>query len=216
MTNSGQSWAALPGHTRTGAPEIRSGPMQVACIAVLPSSLDGINPAWHPAPAAGRFAVMVNPANPLSDPFFDDVRSGATRIGGQIELFTARNSRDIDEAFANLVQKRLDALLVGPDVLFRDRRIQLATLTARHALPAIYAVRENADAGGLMSYGSSFQELFRQAGIYTGRILKGEQPATLPVARATKFELVINLQTARVLGIEVPASLLAIADEVIE
>jgi putative ABC transport system substrate-binding protein len=167
-------------------------------------------------PAAARFAVLVNPANPLSDPFVVDVRAGGARIGRQIEVFIARNSKDINAAFASLVRERCDALLVGPDTLFRDRRIQLAALAARHRLPAIYSVRENADAGGLMSYGASFRELFRQAGIYAGRILKGEKPAGMPIARATKFELVINLQTAMALDIDVPANLLAIADEVIE
>jgi putative tryptophan/tyrosine transport system substrate-binding protein len=167
-------------------------------------------------PRAVRFAVLVNPNNPLAEAFVTDVRAAAPVIGRQIEVFTAGTSRDIDAAFAMLLEKRADALLVGPDALFVSRRVQLATLTARHALPTIYPFREDVEAGGLMSYGPSNTDLVRQAGIYTGRILKGEKPAELPVVRATKFELVINLQTARTLGFTVPPSLLARADEVIE
>jgi putative ABC transport system substrate-binding protein len=168
------------------------------------------------APAAVRFAVLINPANPLSDPFVADVRAGAATVGKEVEVFTARNSHEIDTAFASLMQRRPDALVVGPDTLFRDRGIQLVVLAARHVLPAIYPVREIADAGGLVSYGSSFTDLYRQVGIYTGRVLKGEKPAEMPILQASKFELVVNLQTAKTLGIDVPPTLLAVADEVIE
>jgi putative tryptophan/tyrosine transport system substrate-binding protein len=140
----------------------------------------------------------------------------ASAMGQQFEAVTAATYRDISRAFGDVVQKRADALLIIADPLFASRPVQLATLAARHALPAIYALREFAEAGGLMSYGSNFTELFRQAGTYAGRILKGDKPADLPILQATKFELVVNLQTAEALGLEVPASLLATADEVIE
>ena len=128
----------------------------------------------------------------------------------------ANTTQSIDAAFATLAEKRADALLVGPDALFVSVRVQLATLAARHAVPAIYPFREDAEAGGLMSYGPSNTDLVRQAGIYAGRILKGEKPADMPILRATKFELVINLQTAKVLGLTIPSGVIAIADEVIE
>src|SRR5499426_3489513 len=128
----------------------------------------------------------------------------------------ASSSREIDAAFVNLLQRRADALMVSPDPLFDSRRVQLVTLATHHRLPTVYPFRENVEIGGLMSYGSSAAERDRQVGIYTGRILKGEKPADLPVIRAAKFEFVINLQTARVLGLDVPATLLGTADEVIE
>jgi putative tryptophan/tyrosine transport system substrate-binding protein len=146
-----------------------------------------------------------------SHPFLVD-----TAIGRQIEIFAASSARDIDTAFASLLQKRVDALVVNPDPLLDSRRVQLITLATHHRLPTIYPFRENVEIGGLMSYGSSAADRDRQVGIYTGRILKGEKPADLPVIRAAKFEFVINLQTARVLGLEMPATLLAQADEVIE
>ena len=145
-----------------------------------------------------------------------DLQAAAAAIGRQIEILAAGTNRDIDTAFASLVQKRADALLVNPEPLFRDRRIQLLTLAARHAVPAIYPTRDYAEAGGLMSYGANFADIVRQTGIYAGRVLKGEKPADMPVLQATKFEFVINLQTAKSLGIEIPPSLLATADEVIE
>jgi putative tryptophan/tyrosine transport system substrate-binding protein len=167
-------------------------------------------------PRAARFAVLINPNNPLAEAFVTDVRAAAAAIGRQIQVLTASTSRDIDTAFAMLAEKRADALLVGLDPLFVSSRVQLATLASRHAVPAIYPFRDDAEAGGLMSYGPSNTDLVRQAGIYTGRVLKGEKPADMPILRATKFELVINLKTAKALGLTVPASLLATADEVIE
>jgi putative ABC transport system substrate-binding protein len=136
-------------------------------------------------------------------------------LGLQVETLTAGTNDDIDTAFASLAQKRVDALLVSPDPLFMSRRVQLATLAVRHAMPAIYPFREIVEAGGLMSYGSSATDL-RQVGVYTGRVLNGEKPSDLPVIRATKFEFIINLQTAKALDITVPSGLLALADEVIE
>jgi putative ABC transport system substrate-binding protein len=167
-------------------------------------------------PRATRFAVLVNPNNPLAEAFVTDVRAAAAAIGRQIEVLTTSTGRDIDPAFAMLVEKRADGLLVGLDPLFVSSRVQLATLGARHAVPAIYPFRDDAEAGGLMSYGPSNTDLVRQAGIYTGRVLRGEKPADMPILRATKFELIINLKTAKALGLEIPPTLLARADEVIE
>jgi putative tryptophan/tyrosine transport system substrate-binding protein len=165
-------------------------------------------------PPATRFAVLVNPKNPTHESLKKDVEAAA--IGPQIEFFTASTGADIDTAFASLVQKRADALLVHPDNLFINRRVQLTMLAARHAVPAIYPLRPDAEAGGLMSYGTKLADAHRQAGVYTGRILKGAKPADLPVVQPTKFEFVINLQTAKTIGLTVPATLLARADEVIE
>jgi putative ABC transport system substrate-binding protein len=163
-----------------------------------------------------RFAVLVNSSNPQIRVVLADVQAAAAAMGQPLDIVTATTNRTISPAFADIVQKRTDALLISPDPLFTSRPVQLATLAARYALPSIYALREFAEVGGLMSYGSNFTELFRQAGIYTGRILKGEKPADLPIVQATKFELVINIQTAEALRVEVPGALLAIADEVIE
>jgi putative tryptophan/tyrosine transport system substrate-binding protein len=167
-------------------------------------------------PGAARLAVLVNPTSPTTEFVSRDMQAAAAAIGRQIEILTATTSREIDTAFKILAQKRADALFVTPDSLFNNHRVQLQTLAARHGVPAIYPVREYAEAGGLMSYGTSIADVYRQVGIYTGRILKGDKPADLPILRATKFELVINLQTARALDIEVPPGLLARADEVIE
>jgi putative ABC transport system substrate-binding protein len=167
------------------------------------------------APGASRVAVLVNPADPARvESVLGDAQAAASATALQIQVLKASTSREIDAAFASL--ERADALFVGPDGFFNTRRVQLALLAARYAIPAAYAVREYADAGGLMSYGASLADMFRQSGVYTGRILKGAKPADLPVVQSTKFELVINLQTARMLGLAVPPTLLSTADEVIE
>jgi ABC-type uncharacterized transport system substrate-binding protein len=167
-------------------------------------------------PEAARFAALVNPNNLTTETMIMDARAAAAAIGRPIEIFAASTNRDIDAAFASLMQKGADALAIAPDPLFNNRRVQLQSLAMRHAVPSIYSHRDFTDAGGLMSYGSNYTDLFRQTGIYVGRILRGEKPADLPVTRPTKFEFVINLQTARTLGIEIPPTLLALADEVIE
>ena len=161
--------------------------------------------------------MLVNPNNPASlSPRSKTRRRRLRPLGGKLEVLSAGTNRDIDTAFARLVQKRADALLISADALFTHRRVQLATLAAHHRVPAIYLDREFAEVGGLMSYGANVTTSFARLGVYTGRILKGEKPADLPVLRATKFEFVINLQTARTLGLDVPPTLLARADEVIE
>jgi putative ABC transport system substrate-binding protein len=167
-------------------------------------------------PGGSPLAVLVEGNNPTTPSVVTDLRTAASSIGRQIEVLAASTNRDIDTAFASLAQKRLDGLLVSPSVLFFDRRIQVLTLAARYVVPVIYPSREWAEFGGMISYGSSFADLFRQGGVYTARVLKGEKPAELPVMRATKFELVINLQSAKALGIDISATLLARADEVIE
>ena len=165
-------------------------------------------------PNASRFSVLVNPKSPLTRSFVASVQAAA--VGWQYEILTASTNQEIDVAFGRLVQEHADALLIGPDALFTNRCAQLAILAARHGLPAMHGNREFAEAGGLMSYGPSVTDLFRLVGIYTGRVLKGEKPADLPVVLPTKFELVINLQTAKTFGLVVPPNLLARADEVIE
>jgi putative ABC transport system substrate-binding protein len=168
-------------------------------------------------PSAARFGVLVNPDNPgITEPFLSELQAAASAIGRQLEVVTASTNSGIDTALATLVKARADAFLISPEALFVTRRVQLLTLAARHMLPALYHRREFTDAGGLMSYGSSLVDQFHQTGIYAGRILKGENPADMPVQLPTKFEFVINLQTAKTLGIEIPPMLLARADEVIE
>ena len=164
--------------------------------------------------SAKRVAVLVNPTDPEGYQTVRDIEAAAD--GQQILVHGVSTGRDIDAAFASMAREKPDALLVGPGTFFNTRRVQLAVLAARHGLPAIYPVRAYPEAGGLMSYGSDIFDAFRQVGVYTGRILKGAKPADLPVMQSTKFELVINLNTARTLGLEVPPSLLARADEVIE
>ena len=167
-------------------------------------------------PKAARFALLANPSNPSTEPVTKDAEAGAVAIGGQIEVLTATTSQDIDAIFARLAKSPADALLVNSDPLFFTRRVQLITLAARHALPTMFSNRDYVEIGGLMSYGPKLTDQFRQVGIYVGRILKGEKPADLPVMRPTGFEFVINLQTAKIIGLTVPPNLLARADEVIE
>jgi putative tryptophan/tyrosine transport system substrate-binding protein len=168
-------------------------------------------------PGAARFGVLVNPDNPfITESFVTELQMAASAIGRQIEVVTASTNGDIDTAFATLVKKRADALLISPDALFVTRRVQLIMLAVRHTLPALYHRRELAEAGGLMSYGSDLSDQYRQTGLYVSRILKGEKPAEMPVQLPTKFEFVINLQTAKTIGLDIPPTLLARADEVIE
>jgi putative ABC transport system substrate-binding protein len=168
-------------------------------------------------PNAARFAALVNPDNPgITESFVSELQTAASATGHKIEIVTATTNSGIDIAFALLVKMRADAFLISPEALFVTRRFQILTLAARHALPALYHRREFTDAGGLMSYGSSLADQFRQTGLYAGRILKGEKPGDMPVQLPTKFEFVINLQTANAFGLTVPPSLLARADEVIE
>src|SRR5262245_41024532 len=166
-------------------------------------------------PTARRFALLTI-VTPFTNPLVRDVQAGASSIGAEVEIIYANAIGDIDAAFACIMQKRHDALVVAPGPLFNNNRVQLAILAARNAIPAIYSSREFSEAGGLMSYGPNITEEFRQTGIYAGRVLKGEKPADMPVMRSTKFELIINLKTAKALGLEVPPTLLARADEVIE
>jgi putative ABC transport system substrate-binding protein len=168
-------------------------------------------------PAATRAAILVNPANAFAiEAQLSDVQSAARAMGLQIKILRASTSREIDAAFAPFVSERPDALFVAGDAFFTSRRVQLANLAARHMIPMASGTREIVDAGGLMSYGASILDVWRQVGVYVGRVLKGAKPADMPVVQPTKFELVINAQTARMLGLDVPPSLLARADEVIE
>jgi putative tryptophan/tyrosine transport system substrate-binding protein len=162
-------------------------------------------------------AVLVNPANATNaETTLRDVEAAARAMALQIQVLNASTSREIDAAFTTFVRERPDALFVGPDPFFEKQRVQLANLAARHATPATFVGRQYAEAGGLISYGSNQADAWRQVGVYTGRILKGTKPADLPVVQAIKFELVINLQTARMLGLTVPPQLLVRADKVIE
>jgi putative ABC transport system substrate-binding protein len=168
-------------------------------------------------PKAVRFGVLVNPgALYRAELFIADAQAAGAALGQQIEVFTTSSNREIDEAFATIAQKRIDGLMVTPSPLFSNRRVQLATLAMLHRMPTIFSDDDIAEAGGLASYGSSLVDQFRLAGIYAGRILNGEKPADLPVMRASKFEFVINLHTAKLLGLEVPPMLLARADKVID
>ena len=168
-------------------------------------------------PATTRVAVLINPANTeYTETTVREVGAAARTIGLQIQVLNASTSREIDAAFATIVRERPDALFVGNDAFFNARRVQLALLAGRHGVPAILSDREYAEAGGLMTYGSNIVDVYRQVGVYAGRILKGAKPADLPVVQSTKFDLIINLTTAKALGLEIPPTLLARADEVIE
>jgi putative ABC transport system substrate-binding protein len=168
-------------------------------------------------PEAVRVAVLLNPTNaPNAETTLLEVQEAARAIGLRLYVLDASTSREIDAAFQTLGRERPDALFVGPDTFFSSRRVQLANLAARDKIPAAFSSREYVAAGGLMSYGTNIADSFHHVGIYTGNILKGANPADLPVMQPTKFEFIINAQTARLIGVEVPPSLLAIADEVIE
>jgi len=167
-------------------------------------------------PDTAAIAMLVNPNNPTASADQKDVQAGARSIGVQVGVFNASRESDFEPAFANLVERKIPALLIGDDPFLFSQRDQLVRLSARHSIPTIYFSREFADAGGLMSYGTSITNGYRQTGLYVGRILKGDKPGDLPVLQPTKFELVINLKTAKVLGLEIPPTLLARADEVIE
>jgi ABC-type uncharacterized transport system substrate-binding protein len=167
-------------------------------------------------PAAKSVAVLVHPTNQTTQAFLHDLRAGAEVLGLQIVVSNVVSERDLEGAFTAFAQQRAGALIVGPDPSFTARAAQITALAARHALPAIYTLREFALAGGLMSWGTSLTEQYRLAGTYVGKILKGAKAADLPVVQPTKYELVLNLKTAKTLGLDVPDRLLAIADEVIE
>jgi len=168
-------------------------------------------------PKAVRFAMLVNPENvPITSRTLREVPEAARAIGLHLQIVNASTKDEIEAAFVTLARDRIDALFVAPDPFFISQRGQFATLTARYRIPAAYSTRDDVEAGGLMSYGTDNQEAYRQVGIYTGQILRGAKPADLPVLQSTKFEFLINLQTAKALGIEVPNSILLLADEVIE
>jgi putative ABC transport system substrate-binding protein len=167
-------------------------------------------------PGAARFGLLVNPTSPNADFLIKEAEAAVAGTGRRIEVLTASSSREIDAAFANVAEKKFDGLVINGNTLFNNRRVQVVTWAAHHRLPAIYDSRIDAEIGGLMSYGPNSADLFRKTGVYAGRILKGEKVADLPVERATQFEFIINMQTARVLGLTVPPMLLALATEIIE
>jgi putative tryptophan/tyrosine transport system substrate-binding protein len=167
-------------------------------------------------PGAERIVVLVDPKFSTTESFVTEVRTGASAISKKIEVLYAGSSGDIDAVFTSLGKKLPDALLVGPGPFLNNRRVQLVTLATYHRVPAIYLEREAAEAGGLMSYGLNLTDAYRQVGVYAGRVLKGDKPADIPIMQSTKFEFVINLNTAKAFGLSFPPTLLAIADEVIE
>jgi putative ABC transport system substrate-binding protein len=167
-------------------------------------------------PSATRFAVLINPNDRDEESIAENIRPVASAKGWQIETFEAATNDEIDAAFASLVQQRAEALMIAPGAFFRQHLVKLATLATRRAIPAIYPIPQFAEVGGLMTYGTNYVDIFRQAAAYVGRILKGAKPADLPVLQPTKFEFVINLSTAKALDLSFPPGLLAIADRVIE
>jgi putative tryptophan/tyrosine transport system substrate-binding protein len=167
-------------------------------------------------PKATAVGLLVNPDNPGATTTTDDLRAAAATLGLNLHAVTANSALGVEEAFASIVRQHVEALFIAPDTLFRVQVAQIVALEARHSLPTMYATRDFAEAGGLISYGADIVEAYRQEGVYAGRILKGTKPADLPVIQSTKFELVLNLKTAKSLGIAVPDKLLALADEVIE
>jgi putative ABC transport system substrate-binding protein len=168
------------------------------------------------APKAVRIAVLHNPDNPGSAERIRDITEGGRALGLQIAILNASTSREVEAALANLVRDRADAVFVDADVFFTTQAAQIATLVAHYRIPAVYTNRAYSEVGGLMSYGPNESETCRQVGIYTGQILKGRKPADMPVQQVTKIELVINLKTAKALGLDVPLGLSAAADELIE
>ena len=168
-------------------------------------------------PAVTTIALLVNPANPLvAEASAKAAEAAARTLGLEMKVFPTRNSDDVDAAFADIAHQRISAVLVSADAFFTSRRVQLAKLATQFAVPAVFPIREYAEAGGLMSYGENIADQWRRLGVNTGRVLKGAKPADLPVEQSSKFELVINARTARALGLTVPMTLLSVADEVIE
>jgi ABC-type uncharacterized transport system substrate-binding protein len=206
--------ASVPVVFANGSDPLRFGLVESFFTATLEAKRLGL--LSQLVPAAAGFGVLANPANANAESQRQDVEQGGRALARPVDIVDARNEREIEAAFATLAQRRTAALLVASDPFFFSRREQIVALAARYRLPAIYEWREFAEAGGLASYGTNLVDAFRFAGMYVGRILKGEKAADLPVVQSSKFELVLNLRTARALGIEVPLGLSAAADEIFE